>query len=102
MSANKLVTWRHPGGKLLRLGSERLTDTELIAVLVGSGIPGRPALDIATDLMKHFRTFRGLAGQPMEELKSIKGLKTVKIVRIMAAFEIAKRIVTQVLKELNE
>lgn len=100
--AEKLVTWRHPGGKLLRLGSDRLSDSELIAVLIGSGVPGRSALEIATDVLKRFQTFRGMAGQSIEEFKKIKGLKIVKIARIMAAFEIAKRIVAQVLKEQNE
>lgn len=98
----KLVTWRHPGGKLLRKGSESLTDAELIAILIGSGIPGKTASDIASEVIKRFQSFRGMAGQSIEEFKKIKGLKTVKIVRIMAAFEIAKRIVEQVLEDREE
>ena len=97
-----LVSWRHPGGKLLRLGSDKLSDKELVAVLVGSGVPGKSAMDIADDIFKRFQSYRGMAGQPIEEYKKIKGLKTVKIARIMATFEIAKRIVDEVLKEQDE
>jgi len=33
----KEVVWRHPGGKLRRLGPTSLTDTELLTVILGSG-----------------------------------------------------------------
>ncbi|OIO15215.1 hypothetical protein COV53_01510 [Candidatus Gottesmanbacteria bacterium CG11_big_fil_rev_8_21_14_0_20_37_11] len=95
----KLVSWRHPGGKLLRVGPDSLTDSELIAILIGSGVPGKSAESIANELLSRFQSFRGLANQQLEKFKEIKGLKTVKVVRIAAAFEIAKRIVNQVLKE---
>lgn len=99
---DKLVSWRHPGGKLLRLGSKSLTDSELIAILIGSGIKGKPALKIADELIIKFQSFKGLANQPVKKLKTIKGLKTVKVARIAAAFEIARRIVNQVIKESND
>lgn len=99
---DKLVTWRHPGGKLLRKGPDSLTDTELIAILIGSGVPGKTALDIASEVIKKFQSFRGMAGQDIKKFRAIKGLNTVKIVRIMAAFEMAKRIVEQVMKDLEK
>jgi DNA repair protein RadC len=40
-----------------------------------------------------------MVNRPLEEFYKIKGLKQVKIIRIAAAFEMAKRIVDQVLKE---
>ncbi|OGD62165.1 hypothetical protein A2160_01265 [Candidatus Beckwithbacteria bacterium RBG_13_42_9] len=100
--SEKLVSWRHPGGKLLRKGSDSLSDVELIAVLIGSGVPGKSAINIASDIFAQFQSFRGMAGKSIENFKKIKGLKTVKIVRIMAAFEIAKRIVEQVLEEQQD
>jgi DNA repair protein RadC len=39
--------WKHPGGKLRELGPESLTDTELLAILISSGIKGKPAEKIA-------------------------------------------------------
>lgn len=98
----KLVSWKHPGGKLLRLGPESLNDEELVAILIGSGVPGRSALKIAEDLFVRFQSFHGMANQSLDEFKKIKGLKTVKVVRIAAAFEIARRIVNQVIEDKND
>lgn len=97
----KLVSWKHPGGKLLRLGSKTLTDEELMAIIIGAGAPGLSAEDISTALFKRFQSYRGMAGQDYEEFAKIKGLDKVKIVRIFALFEIAKRIVEKVVKDLG-
>ena len=96
---NKIVSWRHPGGKFLRVGAENCTDSELLAILIGAGVPGKTAEQIAEEILKTYQSFRGLANQPLEKLTKIKGLKRVKAVRIAAAFEIAKRIVKEVLKK---
>jgi DNA repair protein RadC len=45
---------------------------------------------------------KGMANQPLEKFLEFKGLGDVKIIRIAAAFEIARRIVNQVLKEYNK
>ncbi len=93
------VEWRHPGGKLRRLGPESCTDAELLAILLGSGGPGRSAEEIANEILEKFDSFKGLANQPFEKLYRIKNLKEVRVTRIAAAFEIARRIVKQVLEE---
>jgi len=96
------ISWGHPGGKLLRLGSEYCTDEELLAIIISSGAPGRSAEAIAKDIFKKYQSFKGMTNRPLKEFYKIKGLKQVKIIRIAAAFEIAKRIVKQVLKEKND
>jgi DNA repair protein RadC len=95
----KSQKWRHPGGKLRELGAETLTDTELLSILIAPGIPGKPAEEIAQEILHKFGGFKGMANQPLEKLLDIKGLGDAKIIRIAAAFEIARRIVTEVLKE---
>jgi DNA repair protein RadC len=90
--------WRHPGGKLRELGPETLTDAELLAILISSGIKGKPAEKIAEELLGKFGSFKGMANQPLEKFLEIKGLADVKIIRIAAAFEIANRIVKEVLR----
>lgn len=95
----KQVTWRHPGGKLLRLGPEHCTDEELLAILISSGSPGKSAEEIAIEILQEYQSFKGMVNQPLEKFYSIKGLKQVKIIRIAAAFEISRRIVKQVLEE---
>jgi len=94
--------WHHPGGKLRELGAETLTDAELLSVLISPGIPGKPAEKIAEEILRRFGGFKGMANQPLGKLLDIKGLGDTKIIRIAAAFEIARRIVDEVLKEHEE
>jgi DNA repair protein RadC len=94
--------WTHPGGKLREMGSESLTDAELLAILISTGVKGKPAEDVAKEILDRFGSFKGMANQPLEKFLEIKGLGDVKVIRIAAAFEIAKRIVNQVLKEKDD
>ncbi|MBW2005297.1 MAG: hypothetical protein JRI72_11960 [Deltaproteobacteria bacterium] len=87
--------WKHPGGKLRELGPESLTDTELLAIAISSGIKGKPAEEIAEEILANFVSFKGMANQPLHKFLEIKGLGDVKIIRIAATFEIARRIGNQ-------
>jgi DNA repair protein RadC len=87
-----VAKWKRPGGKLREEGAASLTDTELLAILISTGIPGKPALKIAEEILEKFGSLEGLANQPLEKLLEIKGLADVKIIRIAAAFELARRL----------
>jgi DNA repair protein RadC len=91
--------WQHAGGKLRELGAESLTDKELLSILISSGIKGKSAEAIAEEILIKFGSFKGLFNQPFDKLRKIKGLGDVKIIRIASAFEIARRIVNEALKE---
>lgn len=88
--------WRHPGGKLREKGAHTLTDTELLAILISTGIRDKSSEQIADEILDKFNSFKGLANQPLKELLKVKGLGDVKVIRIAAAFEIAKRIVEEI------
>lgn len=94
--------WHHPGGKLIELGADSLSDTELLSIIISTGIKGKPAEKIAEEIIAKFGSFQGMANQPLEKFLTIKGLSDVKITRIAAAFEIAKRCVDIVLRDLKE
>lgn len=94
--------WRHPGGKLREFGADKLSDTELLAILISTGIRNRSAEEIAKDIMNKFGSFRGLANQPLSNLLEINGLGDVKIIRIAAAFEIARRIANKIVKDYEQ
>ncbi len=94
IEGNKLLTakWKHPGGKLREEGAASLTDKELLAILISTGIKGKSAEKIAEEVIQKFGSLEGLANQPLERFLEIKGLSDVKIVRIAAAFELARRL----------
>jgi DNA repair protein RadC len=95
----KEIIWRHPGGKLRRLGPTSLTDTELLTIILGSGIRGRPAEEIAGEIIGKYYSLQGLMGKTISELMTIKGLKEVKATQIAAIFEVARRIVKALERE---
>ena len=99
MDVSEPPIWMHPGGKLRELGAESLSDTELLAILISTGVKGKPAEKIAEEILVKFNSFRGMANQPFEKFLKIHGLAEVKITRIAAAFEIARRIVDEVVRE---
>ena len=73
-------------------GAESLTDQELLAILISTGIKGKPAEKIAEEVLERFGSLERLANQPLEKFLEIKGLSDVKIIRIAAAFELARRL----------
>ena len=91
--------WTHPGGKLRELGPESLSDAELLSILISTGVKGKSAEYIANEILSKYGSFKGMANQPLEKFLNIKGLGDVKIIRIAAAFEIARRIVNEVLSK---
>ena len=87
-----MQTWKHSGGRLREEGAAALSEAELLAILIGTGIPGHTAEQIAADVLSEYGSIRGLSGRPLEELLRFKGLSDVKIIRIAAALEIARRL----------
>jgi len=102
MDSSESHQWSHPGGKLIELGADHLSDAELLAILISTGIKGKSAEKIAEEIMSKFGSFKGMANQPASKYLKIRGLSDVKITRIFAAFEIAKRCVDLVIKDLKE
>jgi len=88
-----IVNWpedERPREKLLKLGADKLSDTELLAILLRSGSCGKSAVDMARELLSEFGTFRNIDSKSFSELKR-KGLGIAKIAQIKAAIEIGKR-----------
>lgn len=87
-----LPSEERPREKLLRHGAERLSNSELLAILLGSGTKSLSALRLAEHLLTKFGSLRGLANASCEEMTSVKGVGAVKAAVILAAFELAKRL----------
>ena len=99
---SKQPLWKHPGGKLRELGAESLTDTELLSILISTGTKGKTAEDIAKAIIEKFGGFKGMANQPFEKFLKFKGIGEVKVIRMASVFEIARRIVNEVLKNYEK
>lgn len=80
-----------PREKLLSLGEKSLTDAELIAIFIKSGIRGKTALDIAKELLQEFFGIKGLLRASQQELTRKRGLGNAKYALLKAAVELGKR-----------
>ncbi len=58
-----MKTWRHPGGKPRELGSESLTDAELLSILISTGTKGKSAEDVVKEVIDRFGSFKGMTNQ---------------------------------------
>lgn len=92
-SVQKEQTWHHPGGKLVELGPHTLKQDELLAIIIGSGVAGRPALTIANSILDDYVGLYGIYRTgTVDDLAKISGLGRIKASRILAAIELGRRL----------
>lgn len=80
-----------PREKLIKFGSEQLSDAELLAILLRVGVKGKSAVELAQDLLDHFGSLHRLLKSDQAEFCQAKGLGQAKFVQFQAVLEIAKR-----------
>ena len=80
-----------PREKLLKKGATALSNSELLAILLRSGVRGNSAIDLAREILEKFGTFRNMSHTDVRDWREFKGLGPAKIAQIMAALEIGKR-----------
>jgi DNA repair protein RadC len=81
-----------PREKLFRHGEQRLSDAELLAVLLRTGVRGHSALDLARNILQAFGSLRNMSSFDMPDWQPFKGLGPAKIAQIRAAFELGRRL----------
>ena len=102
MKSDRIKNWpvkERPRERLIVEGAERLTDAELLAIVlrVGrgtfkKGVLGQNATDFAKELLAVFRGLRGLDRVHTQDLLKVPGLSNAKVAQIKAAFELGKRV----------
>ncbi len=80
-----------PREKLLKRGARTLSNSELLAILLRTGVQGNSAIDLARQIIDKFGTFRNMSHMDMREWKEFKGLGPAKIAQLQAALEIGRR-----------
>lgn len=81
-----------PNNKLMQMGTQCLSDAELLAILVGSGTPQKNAVEVARSILAAFdNNLATLSKANFSLLNSMEGVGNKTICKIMAAFELGKR-----------
>ena len=88
----ELPVAERPRERLAQRGPGGLTSAELIALLWGSGVRGRSAVDLATDALSGHDGLAGLARASDLELAAIPGIGQAKAAQLLAAFELGRRL----------
>ena len=101
-SGQAITNWplkERPRERLLAEGPERMTDAELLAIIlrIGSGtfregVPGKNAYETALSMLKEFRGLRGIDRGRINDLLKVPGLGPAKVAQIKAALELGKRV----------
>jgi len=89
-----------PREKLLARGVGALSDAELLALLLRTGLPGKNALQLGQELLETFGGVAGLLHTTADDLQRIKGLGgPAKRAELVAVLELARRALSEQLKE---
>ena len=91
-----------PYEKCLCYGAEHLSDHELLAVLLRTGVKGMNSLELARNILQTSsgdESILNIHQLTLQKLKKIKGIGTVKAIQILCLSELAKRLAKSTAKE---
>ncbi|HWB35067.1 MAG TPA: DNA repair protein RadC [Rugosimonospora sp.] len=80
-----------PRERLLRQGPRALSDRELLALVLGAGLPGCDAIEVAARLIDAQGCLASLAAAEASTLSRLPGIGPARAARVAAAFELARR-----------
>ena len=99
-----IKTWNEeerPREKLMLHGAAALTNTELLAILLGSGTRRKSAVDLARELTTHCNgRLDALARHGAGEMMALDGIGPAKATTILACFELARRLAAEIPEEM--
>ena len=91
MSINQWPKTERPRERLLAYGAASLSNAELLAIFLRTGIQGKSALDLARELLNHFGSIDKILEADLATFTQIKGLGSAKFCQLQATLELIKR-----------
>lgn len=81
-----------PREKLIKWGADNLSNAELIALIIRTGIEKRTAVELSQDILNYFGGLGSLINLSVEEIQEIKGVGLAKSTQLRALIELSKRL----------
>src|SRR5580704_19243759 len=88
-----------PRERLAQFGADALKNSELIAILLRTGLKGASAVQVAEQLLNKFTTLDNLARASLADLRQIKGIGRDKAIALTSAFTLARRMAAEIRQE---
>lgn len=88
-----------PRERLAAQGADALKDSELIAILLRTGLKGVSAIQVAEQLLQKFGTLGNLSRAGLPDLRQIKGVGRDKAIALKSAFTLARRMAAEIRHE---
>lgn len=88
-----------PRERLVDQGPDALSQAELVAILLRTGLKGANAVDVGKALLTKFGSLQALARASLEDLQTVKGIGRDKAVTLVAAFALARKMAEELRRE---
>jgi DNA repair protein RadC len=88
-----------PRERLIKQGAQALSDAELLAIFLRTGLPGKSAVDLAREMITQFGGLHNLNRVSLTEWVQIRGLGEAKYAQLRACLEMAKRCLSHELQD---
>jgi DNA repair protein RadC len=98
----RIADWpqdERPRERLLRLGAGALSEAELLAIFLRTGISGKSAVELGRELITRFGNLQRLFAATLDEVSTIRGLGPAKYVQLQAVVEMARRTLSEQIGE---
>jgi len=80
-----------PRERLLKFGAEHLSTAHLLAIILRTGGKKKSAIELAREMLNHFKNLKEIEDASITEFKDIKGIGSAKLAQIKAALELGRR-----------
>ncbi len=91
----ELATKDRPREKLINTGAANLSDAELMAIFLRTGIKGTDVMTLALQMLNHFGSIKGILDASLSDFNQMKGLGLAKYAQLQAAGELVKRAINE-------
>jgi DNA repair protein RadC len=88
-----------PRERLMAHGASSLSQAELVAILLRTGLQGTNALEIGKQLLQKYGCLQSLARASVEDLRTVRGIGRDKAVTLVAAFTLARKMAEELREE---
>jgi len=99
ITVKEMPAEERPRERLAHAGPQALSTTELLAIILRTGVGGENVLNMSTRILAQYGGLAGLARADFAQLEAVKGLGPAKTAQLLAAFELGRRLMLEAPEE---